>query len=218
MVFTARMPQHEADEVPPIDLHIDIETRVDATPLAEADARKPYKAGELDTSKEAFVEELTWAPSSAELSPMFRKLGPSLPAFLEQHLGEVLSVVGHSTAHEQIELIDQFKQALDRARAHDKALRAKQRLVKEVQEARRKAEGRVLGKELRPGQLVRYCEVGAGRLPDDIAKTTFRVRRRTPKARKFSVIAIDGPRKGQSFQGNPDRDYLVVKSPAPSTT
>lgn len=202
-----RRQDPDASENCLMDVWISSENYRDSSPLDEA---QPHNTG---SGKECFMCELFYPRLQGSRPQMFR-LGNAVPALFEKHLSELLQILGEGTAHERIELIGQFEEELAKARGVDRALRAKAREAKQAVEAQRAAGGPIPGKDLKDGQLVRYHPDRRHGLAEEFAQTTFRVAKRTPRCRKFQLVAQDGRLQGYRYKGTVGAYYMLANSEA----
>lgn len=132
-------------------------------------------------------------------------LGTHISEFLRQHFHQVASHTGCS-AHERLNLksayLDNLKNAL-RERRRASTARRKARVTA-------RAAGILLPCDLRDGRLLRLCPEQHSNFVPEAIETTFRIIR-APRARKYSLMAVEGPLKGQRFIP-PGGHYLAVEA------
>lgn len=175
-------------------LRKDIELgRIEATPLAAAHLTSPPQ-------NFAFFDELITDPL---------QLGEPVAAFLEVHFHRI-AVCSGASAHETMRIMGEYKAALSAHRENRKqnAINRRERL------AQTRAAGFVAKVDLKDGRIVRLCPKWHHDLSVEALKSTYRIFRKSPRARRYTLVAIDGPLKGKRF-APPGFQQVYLSAQAP---
>lgn len=167
--------------------------RIEATSLAGVDLTTPPK-------NFAIFDELVTDPLL---------FGEPVAAFLEVHFQRIATCSGAS-AHEVMKIMGEFKTALSAHREDRKqnAISRRERL------ARTRAAGFVPKVDLKDGRIVRLCPKWHHDLSANALQTTYRIFRKSPRARRYTLVAIDGPLKGKRY-APPGFQQVYLSAQAP---
>lgn len=139
------------------------------------------------------------------------QLGETIATFLDTHF-HLIAALADCSVHERISMTSEFRENL----AHARERRKLAATVRRKRLAATRATGIVPKVDLKDGRLVRLCPKWHQDLSADALATTYRVSRKSSRARRYSLVGVAGPWKDRRFA--PPGTHQVYLTADVSTT